>query len=383
MNILVLGAGLHGSVCAYDLLQAPAVRTVRLADWRLDALPAFLEARHRDPRLQLVTVDARDASGVAAALEGMDGCLNALPYYFAEPITRLAIAAGSHYADLGGNTDIVFEQVRLDEEARAAGVSVIPDCGLAPGMVNILAMDGMAALEETRAIRIYVGGLPKHPRPPLNYQLVYSLEGVLDYYTTPSFVLQDGELVEVEALSGVEAVEFGAPMGTLEAFHTAGGVSTLPWRLQGQVPTVVYKTLRYPGHADLMRAMRDLGLFSQEPVEGRNGRIVPRDAFIAAVEPRLRNPDSPDLVALRVVVEGTRDGRDARVKYRLLDFMDEARGISAMGRTTGFSLAIIGRMQASGVIAGAGVATAGVAVPAGPYIEALAERGVIIERRME
>jgi lysine 6-dehydrogenase len=145
----------------------------------------------------------------------------------------------------------------------------------------------------------------------------------------------------------------------------------------------VYKTLRYPGHADLMRAMRDLGLFSQEPVEGRNGSIVPRDAFIAAVEPRLRSPDSPDLVALRVVVEGTRDGRDARVKYRLLDFMDEARGISAMGRTTGFSLAIIGRMQASGVIAGAGVATAGVAVPAGPYIEALAERGVIIERRME
>ena len=382
MKILVLGAGLQGSACAYDLLADPAVATVRLADRHFDALPAFFEERRADPRLELLTLDACDSAQVAAALDGMDGCLNALPYYFAEPVTRLAIAAGSHYADLGGNTDIVFAQMRLDEDARAAGVSVIPDCGLAPGMVNILAADGMAALDETRAIRIFVGGLPRHPEPPLNYQLVYSLEGVLDYYTTPSFVLRDGRVTEVEALSEVEMVEFAAPVGTLEAFHTAGGISTMPWRLEGRVPTVEYKTLRYPGHADLMRAMRELGLFSQESVEGRGGPIVPRDAFIAAVEPALRRPGSPDLVALRVVVEGTKDGREARVAYRLLDFMDEARGISAMERTTGFSLAIIGRMQAAGAIA-AGVATPDVAVPAADYIEALAERGVTIEREME
>ncbi|HSM35385.1 MAG TPA: saccharopine dehydrogenase C-terminal domain-containing protein [Longimicrobiales bacterium] len=382
MKILVLGAGLQGSACAYDLLADPAVETVRLADRHFDALPAFFDERRADPRLEFLTLDACDSAQVAAALEGMDGCLNALPYYFAEPVTRLAIAAGSHYADLGGNTDIVFAQMRLDEEARAAGVSVIPDCGLAPGMVNILAADGMAALDETRAIRIFVGGLPRHPEPPLNYQLVYSLEGLLDYYTTPSFVLRDGRVTEVEALSEVEKVEFAAPVGTLEAFHTAGGISTMPWRLEGRVPTVEYKTLRYPGHADLMRAMRELGLFSQESVEGRDGPIVPRDAFIAAVEPTLRRPGAPDLVALRVVVEGTKDGREARVAYRLLDFMDESRGISAMERTTGFSLAIIGRMQARGSIA-AGVATPDVAVPAGDYIEALAERGVIIERDME
>jgi lysine 6-dehydrogenase len=382
MKILVLGAGLQGSACAYDLLADPAVRTVRLADRHFDALPAFFDERREDPRLELLTIDACDEARVAAALEGMDGCLNALPYYFAEPVTRLAIAAGSHYADLGGNTTIVFAQMRLDEEAREAGVSVIPDCGLAPGMVNILAADGMAALDETRAIRIFVGGLPRHPEPPLNYQLVYSLEGVLDYYTTPSFVLRDGRVTEVEALSEVEKVEFAAPVGTLEAFHTAGGISTMPWRLEGRVPTVEYKTLRYPGHADLMRAMRELGLFSQQSVQGRDGPIVPRDAFIAAVEPSLRRPGSPDLVALRVVVEGTKDGREARVAYRLLDFMDEARGISAMERTTGFSLAIIGRMQAGGGIA-AGVATPDVAVPAGDYIEALAERGVFIERDME
>ena len=383
MKILVLGAGLQGSACAYDLLESPEVSTVRLADRGFHALAPFLEARRADPRLQLITLDARDAVGVAAALEGMDGCLNALPYYFAESITGLAVAAGAHYADLGGNTDIVFRQLDLDAEARAAGVSVIPDCGLAPGMVNILAADGMAALEETHAVRIYVGGLPKHPEPPLDYQLVYSLEGVLDYYTTPAFVLRDGRLTEVEALSGIEEVEFEAPVGTLEAFHTAGGVSTMPWRLEGRVPTVEYKTLRYPGHAYLVRAMRDIGLFAKEPVRGPHGDFVPRETFIAVVEPRLRRPGSPDLVALRVVVEGVREGADTRVTYRLLDFMDEARGISAMGRTTGFSLAIIGRMQAGGVIADAGVATPDLAVPAGAYMAALAERGVAIDRRIE
>ena len=383
MKILVMGAGLQGAACAFDLLENADVERVRLADQSLDALPPFLAARRGDPRLELLTLDAREGTQVAAALAGMDGCLNALPYYFNLPITRLAIAAGCHYADLGGNTDIVFRQAELDAEARAAGASVIPDCGLAPGMVNILAADGMAELHGTRALRIYVGGLPKHPEPPLNYQLVYSLEGVLDYYTSPSFILRAGRVTEVEALSEVEPVEFGAPVGTLEAFHTAGGVSTMPWRLQGEVPTVEYKTLRYPGHADLMRALRELGLFDLDPVSARHGEIVPREAFIAIVEPHLRRPGSPDLVALRVVVEGVRNGRDARVSYTLLDFMDEGRGISAMQRTTGFSLSIIGQMQAGGRIAEPGVSTPDLVVPARGYLDELARRGVSIERRVE
>jgi lysine 6-dehydrogenase len=383
MKILVLGAGLQGSACAFDLLRSDAVELVRLADQKVDDLPSFLEGRRDDPRLELRTLDARDESQVADALEGVDGCLNALPYYFAPAITRLAVAAGAHYADLGGNTDIVFEQMELDDDARAAGVSVVPDCGVAPGMVNILAADGMASLDDTSAVRIYVGGLPQHPEPPLNYQLVYSLEGMLDYYTTPSIVLRGGRRTEVDALSEREPVEFGGDLGTLEAFHTAGGISTLPWRLEGKVPTVEYKTLRYPGHAELMHAMREMGLFGLEPVSGRNGEIVPRQAFIAVVEPHLRRPHSPDLVALRVVVEGTRDGRDARVEYNLLDRMDEERGISAMERTTAFSLSIIGQMQADGRIDRRGVVTPDLAVPAAEYIDELARRGVVIERRTE
>jgi lysine 6-dehydrogenase len=162
-------------------------------------------------------------------MQGVTAVMCALPYYFNEPMTRAAIEAGAHFADLGGNTAIVQEQKALHEQAMAAGVSVIPDCGLAPGMVNILAAEGIRRMDQARTVRIHVGGLPQHPEPPLNYQIVYSLEGALDYYTTPSWVLREGKAVEVEALSELEDVEFAAPVGRLEAFHTGGGISTMPF----------------------------------------------------------------------------------------------------------------------------------------------------------
>src|SRR5690606_20102849 len=144
---------------------------------------------------------------VRAAMSRADVCLNALPYYFNLEMATLAVRAGTNYADLGGNTGIVFQQIQLNEGAKARGVSVIPDCGLAPGMVNILAAAGIRAMDRADRVRIAVGGLPQHPEPPLNYQIVYSLEGVLDYYTTVSWILRDGELRQVDALSEVEPVE--------------------------------------------------------------------------------------------------------------------------------------------------------------------------------
>ncbi|HEY8470123.1 MAG TPA: saccharopine dehydrogenase C-terminal domain-containing protein [Longimicrobiales bacterium] len=384
MRALVLGAGLQGSACAYDLLQNDAVERIILADVNLDRIPPFLEPYRREPRLELLRLDARNEEAVRAAMSRADVCLNALPYYFNLPMATLAVQTGINYADLGGNTGIVFQQLQLNDTAKERGVSVIPDCGLAPGMVNILAAAGIGELDRTDTVKIRVGGLPQHPEPPLNYQIVYSLEGVLDYYTTMSWVLRDGELHQVEALSEVESVEFPAPVGTLEAFHTAGGLSTLPWTYQGRVRTMEYKTLRYPGHAAIMRAIRDLGLLSLEPVEVREGeKVVPRSVFIACVEPRLRRPEGRDLVALRVEVEGEKDGRPRRIVYDLLDYYDEATGISAMERTTGYSLAITGIMQVDGRITARGVCTPDQCVPADEYVRELERRGVRINRRVE
>ena len=191
MRMLVLGAGLQGSACAYDLLQNPEVTEVRLADLHPDPLPPFL-APYSGDRLIPTPLDVRDRDAVLALMRESDAVMSAIPYYFNGDLAKLAVEAGTNFTDLGGNTEIVLEQKKLDAEARAKGVTIVPDTGLAPGMVNVLAQLGIDRLDETESVRIYVGGLPQNPEGPLKYQIVYSLEGVLDYYTTLSFVLRDG-----------------------------------------------------------------------------------------------------------------------------------------------------------------------------------------------
>ena len=376
MRMLVLGAGLQGCAAAHHLLQHDAVTQVTIADLHPHRLPAFLQP-YLGKRLRAVPLDASDFESVAALMAGHEAALCALPYYFNEPMTRAAIDGGCHFSDLGGNTEIVFQQKKLHDAAAARGVSVIPDCGLAPGMVNILAGEGIRRLDRVASVRIYVGGLPQHPEPPLNYQIVYSLEGALDSYTTPSWVLRGGQPLQVDALSELEAQEFPAPVGTLEAFHTGGGISTMPFAWQGRIDSMEYKTLRYPGHVAIMRPIRELGLISNTPIPVKGTPVVPRDLFIAAVQPRLFKPEGRDLVALRVVVEGER----GRAAFELLDYYDPAQGISAMMRTTGYSLSLTALMQADGTITARGVHTPDEAVPFRAYLDGLARFGVRIEER--
>jgi len=380
MKMLVLGAGLQGCASAYDLLQNPAVTQVTLADLRPDSLPAFLASQGDwGGRLKTVRLDVTDPVAVQGTMRGHTSAMSALPYYYNGPMARAAVEAGCHFSDLGGNTEIVFEQKKLDDQAVARKVSVIPDCGLAPGMVNILAAEGIRRLDQTAKVKVYVGGLPQQPEPPLNYQIVYSLEGALDYYTTPSWVLRGGKPVQVDALSELEAVDFPQPVGTLEAFHTGGGISTLPFAYEGKVDVMEYKTLRYPGHVAIMRPIRELGLLDNTPVEVKGKSVVPRDLFIAAVHPKLHKPKGKDLVALQVIVSGTRNGVPAKVTFRLIDRYDAEHGISAMMRTTGYSLSITGQMQADGRVALKGVHTPDEAIPFRPYVEELGRRGVRIE----
>ncbi len=374
VRMLVLGAGLQGSACAFDLLQHEHVEQVTLADLRTDRLPALLKP-YSGERLELVKVDVQDRASLASVMRGQGAVLCALPYYHNLEVTHAAIELGIPVSDLGGNTEIVFQQRKLDAEAKAKGISVIPDCGLAPGMVNILAAEGIRRLGGAESVKIFVGGLPQHPEPPLNYQIVYSLEGALDYYTTPSWVLREARPARVDALSEVEAVSFPPPVGVLEAFHTGGGISTLPWAYEGRVRTMEYKTLRYPGHAMIMKAIRDLGLLDLTAIKVKGKEIVPRDVFIASASPRLTKPEGRDLVALRVDVRGHEGGR---VAWQLIDYFDEARGVSAMRRTTGYSLAITGLMQTDGRITTTGVCTPDAAVPFDEYVQELAQRRIQI-----
>jgi lysine 6-dehydrogenase len=375
--MLVLGAGLQGSACAYDLLQNDEVTEVRLADLHMEHLPVFLGS-YSGKRLIPTPLDVRDRDAVGALMRQCDVVMSAIPYYLNLDLAKQAVAAGVHFSDLGGNTEIVFAQKEMDAEARKKGITVIPDCGLAPGMVNILAEYGISRLDSVDEVKIFVGGLPQHPEPPLNYQIVYSLEGVLDYYTTLSWIIRDGVRTQMKALSEREPVMFDAPVGELEAFHTAGGLSTMAFRYEGKIPSMEYKTLRYPGHAVIMEAIRDLGLLDKDPIDVKGGHVSPRDVAIATMGPRLNKPGAPDLVALRVTVRGKKAGKPKQVGWELVDLFDEKHGISAMMRTTGYSLSITGQMQARGEITLKGVHTPDECVPAEKYMTELARRGIRI-----
>ena len=380
MRMLVLGAGLQGSACAYDLLQNPSITEVRLADKSVDHLPAFLQPYVGGERLKLITLDVKEPAAVATAMSGVQSVMCAIPYYLNLPMSEAAIAAGAHFCDLGGNTEIVQQQKLLNDRAAAKGITVIPDCGLAPGMVNILAQLGIDRLDSTESVRIYVGGLPQDPEGPLKYQIVYSIEGVLDYYTTLSWVVRGGKRTQVKALSEIEPVQFDAPVGELEAFHTAGGLSTMAFRYEGKIPTMEYKTLRYPGHARIMEAIRELGLLELEPVDVKGMKVVPRELAIAQMQPRLTKKNSPDLVALRVVVSGKQNGTPATHTFELIDRLDATHGISAMMRTTGFSLSITGQLQAEGAAKPAGVHTPDECMPGERYVTELGKRGILIRQ---
>jgi lysine 6-dehydrogenase len=375
--MLVLGAGLQGSACAYDLLQNPNVTEVRLADLNVSHLPDFLN-EYSGKRLIPTPLDVRDHDAVLAVMRESKATMSAIPYYFNLGLARLAVQAGTNFCDLGGNTEIVFQQKELDAEARKAKVTIVPDCGLAPGMVNILAQYGIQQLDDVQSVKIFVGGLPQHPEGPLGYQIVYSLEGVLDYYTTLSWIVRNGKREQVKALSEREPVIFPKPVGELEAFHTAGGLSTMAWRYEGKIPSMEYKTLRYPGHAHIMEAIRELGLLDLAPIDVKGTKVVPRDVTVATMGPRLTKPKGRDLVALRVEVRGKKGGAPTKLGWELLDYYDEARGISAMMRTTGYSLSITGQMQANGELE-TGVHTPDECIPAEKYIAELAKRGVMIK----
>ncbi len=378
MKMLVLGAGLQGCATAFDLLQNPAVTQVTIADLHPERLAPFLDPYKGTDRLKAVKLDVKDLPAATALMRGHVSVMSAIPYYFNGPMAACAVEAGCNFADLGGNTEIVFEQKKLHEAALAKGLSVIPDCGLAPGMVNILAAEGIRRFDKADKVKIFVGGLPRHPEPPLNYQIVYSLEGALDYYTTTSWILRGGKRAPVEALSELEPVVFPEPVGTLEAFHTAGGVSTMPFTYEGKVDVLEYKTLRYPGHVAIMKPIRELGLLGNEPIDVKGVQVRPRDVFIAAATPVLKKPKAEDLVALRVEASGIKDGKPGSVVWQLVDHKDTARNISAMMRTTGYSLAITGLMQAEGRVKAKGVLTPDEAMPFQPYVDALAARGVMI-----
>jgi lysine 6-dehydrogenase len=372
MRFLVLGAGLQGFAAALDLARTRDVKEVVVADIdEARARAAAARLTEGPATVRAEQIDVANEPRLAARLAGYDVVISAVPYFLNAQLTRAAIEARVSFCDLGGNTDVVREQERSDAEARAAGVTIVPDCGLAPGMANVLGVAGMGRLDRTDEVHLRVGGLPVKPRPPLEYMMVFSMHGLLNEYLGTATVLRNGKLTPVQTLGDVEELAFPKPVGRCEAFVTLGGTSTMPWTYEGKVRVLDYKTVRYPGHAAKIAMMRDLGLLEKQPVVVEGRSVSPRAVFAAAAEPRLTFPGEPDLAVMRVQVIGWKGGQRREIVFEMLDRMDRKRGVTAMMRTTSYPTVAAALMIARGEVPFKGVAAMERAIPAEPFLKEL------------
>jgi lysine 6-dehydrogenase len=369
MKMLVLGAGRMGLGAAWDFAEQGDVEEVTVAD--IDVTKAREVAQRVGPKARPVHLDVSDRAGVVGLMRGHGAALSCVVYRLNEHLASCAIEAGTNFCDLGGNNDVVAAELAMDAEARAAGINVIPDCGLAPGMVAVLVAHGARRFETLDEIHIRVGGLPQNPRPPLDYQMVFSVEGLINEYVERARVIRDGKIVEIDSMTELESLEFPPPFGTMEAFQTSGGTSTLPETFLGRVRELDYKTIRYPGHCEKFRTMIDLGLCSSEPVETGGVRIAPRRLFGELLVRTLPH-DEPDVVLVRVSFAG--GGK--RLRYDIIDRYDPETGLSAMMRTTAFPAAIVALMMARGEIETKGALPQERCVPPERFMKELAARKI-------
>jgi lysine 6-dehydrogenase len=381
MKILVIGAGMMGWAAAFDMARSEQVHAVTLADKDEQRLAEGVERIQRLTGTTKVTGAPLDATDTGAALElmrGHDGVLSAVPYFFNLGLAKAAIRAGCHFADLGGNNNIVQQEFARELQAQAAGVAIAPDCGLSPGLASILGGELLRRIGgKADALKIYVGGLPQNPRPPFNYQLVFSVEGLINEYSEPAKILRGGKMIDIEPLTEVEPFHMeGFP--ELEAFHTSGGTSTLPETFQGRVGECFEKTLRYPGHLAMLRTLYDLGLFSKEKRRIDGAMIAPRQTMARLFEEKFSG-NEPDVTLLRVEAHY----EDVIASFSMIDYNDPVTQMTSMMRTTAWPASIVLQMLVGGELGKRGGIHQEVDVPAQLFLQEMAQRGVAINYRIE
>lgn len=381
MKVAVLGAGLMGKEVARDLVKSDKVEKVYLADLDVGQTTLFAELLKSD-KLEVLHLDANDDAELKWIMAKADVVINALFYTFNEKVARMAIEVGVHSVDLGGHiggaTNAVLE---LSEDAKEKGVTLIPDLGVAPGMINILTGYGASKLNSVKSIKIFVGGIPVEKEPPLDYNIVFSLEGVFDRYTDSSHVIRGGKLQEIASLSEIEKVYFDGFTG-LEAFHTSGGLSTLAQTFPN-VNTLEYKTIRYQGHAEKFQLLVDLGLTNKETTVNLDGQVIKaRDVLREVLQTKMSLGNKSDAVLLRVIVSGEKSEELVSYEYELIIKKDKETNETAMALATANTISVVAQLVGDGTISKRGVYPPEKVVPGEKYMEEMKKRGVSIKETM-
>ena len=337
MKTLVMGCGNIGSVAAEDFAKSMPNCKVVVAD--KDEERAQIVAKGiGTSNISWTKLDMADYDGLVDTLKGFDLAMGFLPGKLGYRLIKACIDAGTDLVDVSFMSE---NPLTLDPEATKAGVTIVPDCGLAPGISNALVGHATKELDNVKSVSIMVGGLPEKPVPPLGYVITWSPESLIDEYTRKAEIVKRGKAVEVEALTGLEEIKF-PKVGKLEAFYT-DGLRTLLHTMRN-VCEMSEKTLRYPGHAEKIRLLDAIGLFEEERIDVEGVDVSPRKLAVKLLARKLWRPEIRDIVALKVEVSGVKKGRKTRYDYHLLDHFDEKRKMTAMARTTAYPASIMAQL---------------------------------------
>jgi len=382
MNILVLGSGMMGRAIVHDLIRYSKFKKITIADKskiNLDKLRSFF----RNKSINFKELDVKKFNQVKKIFLDNDIVISAIPYYYNYELTKIAVLTKTHFLDLGGNNQIVNKQRNLKEDAKNNEIIVIPDCGLAPGIASTITRDIVENFTNINYVKIRVGGLPINPKPPLNYQIVFSPNGLINEYVEDSIILKNGDILNKKSMTEVERIVFPKPFGELEAFLTSGGCSTLPYNYKDKIKYLDYKTIRYPGHCEKFNLLLDFILGDEKNIKVNNIDLKPRDIFIEFLKKNLPI-NQKDIVLLKVLTQGeNKKGKLINVNYTLIDYYDKENNLTAMMRTTGYPISIIAQMIERKIITKKGVYCPEEIVPCDIFFDELKKRDIIIKKEID
>ena len=381
MDILILGAGMMGRAIAFDLCKFSDFDEIAISDKdnkTLKSAEIFLKKK----QINFLKIDLQNKKIIKNFFKNFDIVISAVPYKYNFFLANIAIDTKTHFIDLGGNNDIVKKELSLSKKARKAGVTIIPDCGLAPGLTSIITKDIVEYMDYVNYVKLRVGGLPQIPKLPLDYQIVFSPYGLINEYVEDAIVLDKGKIQKKKSMTELETIKFPKPFGELEAFLTSGGCSTLPYTFKKNISYLDYKTIRYKGHCEKFKILLDMGFANQNKIKIGKQVFVPRDIFAIILMKNLPI-NQKDVVLLKVFAKGKKSGKKLKLEYSLIDYFDEKNGITSMMRTTGYPVSITARMIEQGVIKNHGVFCSENIIPCKLFFNELKKRNILIKKHVK
>lgn len=376
MHIVVLGTGMIGTTVVNEMARFEGIDRVTAVDVRQESIDKCIEIAS-NPKVTGKVASLATEEDIAKVLKDADVAVACLPHSLSIAAIKAAIQSKCHLVDLVGS--MYKEKMELHTKAQEAGVIIVPGCGVAPGIVNFLAAQGIEMLDEAETAVMTCGGIPRHPVAPLWYQIVFRLESVLGLYTKPAIAIEEGKLVELSPLTGLETLTFPDPVGVCESVIT--DAHSTAFTLKGKVKNLYEKTVRYPGHWEKMNVLGELGFLDNEPIEFNGNTTTPRKFAEQILAPKMVGESNEDITVLRVEVSGVKDDKATNYTWEMVDLYDHERKITSMAKTTAMPAAIMAKWIATNKITDTGVVSIEDIIineKFDPFIEELKQLGINI-----